>query len=106
MPTPEGKVKAAVSRILDRHRPHVYRFMPVQGGFGSSSLDYLVCAYGRFVAIETKAPGKKPTKRQELVASLIGQAGGIVFIIDDVAPAATAPLEGFLDAARTHLTKT
>jgi hypothetical protein len=28
-------------------------------------LDFFICAFGNFLAIETKAPGKKPTERQE-----------------------------------------
>jgi hypothetical protein len=79
--TPEGKVKAAVNRLLDRYKS-VYRFMPVPGGFGASSLDYLLCVNGRFLAIETKAPGKKPTDRQKLVIGQIRRAGGTVFVID------------------------
>jgi hypothetical protein len=57
--TPEGKVKAAVNKVLARYKK-IYRFMPVPYGYGESSLDYLICVNGRFVAIETKAPGKKP----------------------------------------------
>jgi hypothetical protein len=79
--TPEGKVKAAVNRLLDRYKS-IYRFMPVPGGFGASSLDYLLCVNGRFLAIETKAPGKKPTDRQKLAIGQIRRAGGTVFVID------------------------
>jgi hypothetical protein len=79
--TPEGKVKASVNRLLSRYKS-LYRFMPVPGGFGASSLDYLICAKGQFVAIETKAPGKKPTDRQKLVIGQIRRAGGTVFVID------------------------
>lgn len=79
--TPEGKVKASVNRLLSKHKS-LYRFMPVPGGFGASSLDYLICIDGHFVAIETKAPGKKPTDRQKLVIGQIRRAGGTVFVID------------------------
>lgn len=79
--TPEGKVKREVNRLLDRYKS-VYRFMPVPGGFGASSLDYLLCVNGRFLAIETKAPGKKPTDRQKMVSEQIRRAGGTVLIID------------------------
>lgn len=79
--TPEGKVKAAVNKLLDRYKS-LYRFMPVPGGFGASSLDYLLCVNGRFLAIETKAPGKKPTDRQKMVIGQIRRAGGTCFVID------------------------
>lgn len=79
--TPEGKVKRDVNRLLDKYKA-LYRFMPVPGGFGASSLDYLLCVNGRFVAIETKAPGKKPTSRQKMVIGQIRRAGGEVFVID------------------------
>jgi hypothetical protein len=62
--TPEGKVKAAVKRVLARY-PESYFFMPVQAGFGKKTLDFLICHYGEFIAIETKAPGKKPTPLQD-----------------------------------------
>lgn len=79
--TPEGKVKRDVNKLLDKYKA-LYRFMPVPGGFGASSLDYLLCINGRFCAIETKAPGKKPTDRQKMVIGQIRRAGGAVFVID------------------------
>jgi len=92
--TPEGKVKAAVNRVLDEYKG-TYKFMPVPGGFGASSLDYLLCVNGRFVAIETKAPGKKPTDRQKMVIGQIKRAGGAVFVIDSVD--ATHELKAYLE---------
>lgn len=79
--TPEGKVKAAVNRVIDQYKS-VYKFMPVPGGFGASSLDYLLCVKGRFCAVETKAPGRKPTDRQKMIIGKIERAGGKVFVID------------------------
>jgi len=79
--TPEGKIKRAVSRAIAKF-PNVYKFMPVPAGFGPSSLDYLLCVNGHFLAIETKAPGKKLTPRQQLCAKQITDAGGLVLVID------------------------
>lgn len=79
--TPEGKVKAKVSAILKRTES-LYYTMPVPGGFGESTLDYVGCHLGRFFAIETKAPGKKPTERQLMIAEMMRRAGAKVFIID------------------------
>lgn len=100
--TPEGRVKAAVNRLLDKYKS-IYKFMPVPGGFGASSLDYLLCVNGKFVAIETKAPGKKPTDRQRRIAAQIERAGGVVFIIDSAD--ALHPLEAYLERT-THAGRT
>lgn len=80
--TPEGRIKARVKRALATLNKHCYRFMPVQNGMGAPSLDFLNCIYGKFVGIETKAPGKRLTPRQEITAGAIRDAGGLVFVID------------------------
>lgn len=95
--TPEGKVKARVNKIIARYK-NVYKFMPVPAGYGPSSLDYILCVAGRFVAIETKAPSKRPTPRQEFVIKQIMDAGGIVFVIDGE-PTHYEQLEKFLEHA-------
>lgn len=79
--TPEGRVKRTVSNYL-KSISDLYYFMPVQGGMGASTLDYLGCYRGRFFAIETKAPGKKPTDRQNMIIERIRETGGAVFVID------------------------
>src|SRR5579859_5611707 len=93
--TPEGKVKAAVKKVLKPYvdRGVIWFDMPVPGGYGKPTLDFLLCVLGTFVAIETKAPGNKPTPRQEITISQIERAGGVVFVIDDVN--ATGPLAEF-----------
>lgn len=78
--TPEGRVKALVRKLLDSHS--AYYHMPVQNGMGKPSLDFIVCHSARFAAIETKAPGKKPTLRQEGTIREIRGAKGAVFVID------------------------
>lgn len=78
--TPEGKVKRRVSQIL-KHASEVYYFMPVQTGYGSPTLDYLGSSRGRAFAIETKAPGKKPTVRQLAIMREMEKAGMKVFVI-------------------------
>lgn len=80
--TPEGKVKAAVNKVIAAYGTDIYKFMPVPGGFGESSLDYILCIQGIFVAIETKKPGGKLTARQQFTARQIRQSGGKVFVID------------------------
>lgn len=78
--TPEGKVKAKIKRILNR--AGAYYFMPVQTGYGVPTLDFLCFHVGNGFAIEAKAPGKKPTKRQEAIIHDIQLAEVEVFVID------------------------
>jgi hypothetical protein len=53
-------------------------------GYGIPGLDFYVCAFGKFLAIETKAPGKKPTSRQTLTINELCRAGAKVFVIDSM----------------------
>jgi hypothetical protein len=78
--TPEGRVKDMVKKVLVTH--HAYYHMPVINGMGAPSLDFVCCHEGRYFAIETKAPGKKLTPRQEGTVKNILAAGGQVFVID------------------------
>ena len=77
--TPEGKVKAKLKALL--RDLDAYWFMPVQTGLGSTTLDFLVCIAGRFHGYECKAPGKKLTPRQELVARQIRATGGAAWVV-------------------------
>lgn len=81
MPTPESKVKLQVKKLLKEF--HCYQFWPVQTGYGAATLDCIGCFGGRFFSIETKAPGKKPTPRQELTMADINAARGAVFVIGE-----------------------
>lgn len=86
--TPEGKVKAKVKAILHVYGEHLYAHWPVQNGFGAPTLDcngsikspYM--EHGAPFSIETKAPGKKPTKRQILTMQEMHKAGIKIFLID------------------------
>jgi len=78
--TPEAKVKASVKEVLKKHG--AYWHCPVQNGMGAPSLDFICCFQGRYFAVETKAPGKKPTPRQLITIAAIHAAGGEVFVID------------------------
>lgn len=80
-PIKEERVKKHVKRLLDRYKVHY--FMPVQSGYGGQSLDFLCCHKGRFLAVETKAPGKHLTARQSLIQGQIQAAGGTVFVIGE-----------------------
>ena len=76
---PEFFVK---KKLRERLREQgAYAFMPVQTGYGATSLDVLACVLGEFHAYECKARGQKLTPRQELVARQINAAGGHVFVV-------------------------
>lgn len=78
--TPEGKVKHEIKKVLKKHK--AYYFMPVQGGYGMPSLDFIGAHRGYAFSIEAKAPKKKPTKRQEMTIEQMEAAGIKVFVID------------------------
>ena len=78
--TPEGIVKAMIKDRLGEEG--AYFFMPVQTGYGAKTLDFLVCWRGFFLSIEAKAPGKAPTKYQQITMQRILDAGGIAVCID------------------------
>ena len=82
--TPEGKVKTAVKKRLKELG--VWFCMPMGTGFGNSGVpDFLCCWDGQFLAIETKAPGKRSntTTLQNIQIAGINKAGGIAVVIDD-----------------------
>ena len=95
--TPEGKIKAAVKKVLTQY--HItpasnvgkaaalvlfgWYYMPVKNQFGTSGIPDFIGHYkGRFFAIETKAPGEKPTGLQLLQIELMRNSGAPVFIVD------------------------
>lgn len=82
--TPEGRVKKAVIKVLKPYvdRDDLYYFMPVPSGYGESSLDFVGSFKGRFFAIETKAPGKKPSALQVRMIERIMASDGMAFVID------------------------
>jgi hypothetical protein len=83
--TPEGRVKAAVKRLLLSRG--VWFYMPIQNGMGVVGIpDFICCWDGRFLAIETKAPGKRSgtTPNQKARIAEIAAANGLVVVVDDV----------------------
>jgi hypothetical protein len=80
--TPEKKVKVKVRKCLDELG--AYYSMPVTSGYGNSGApDFLVCFKGRFIGIECKANGGKPTPLQEKNLRAIEKAGGCSYVIDE-----------------------
>lgn len=81
MKTQESKLKDKIKEFLKAEG--AYYFMPVQMGYGAPSVDFLVCYRGKFIALETKAPGKRPTPRQELTMRAMACAGALTWWGDD-----------------------
>jgi hypothetical protein len=58
--------------------------MPIGTGFGNHGVpDFLVCVKGRFIGIECKTKGKKPTALQQDNLNRIEESGGVSFVIDE-----------------------
>jgi hypothetical protein len=80
--TPEGKVKEAVKKLLKKYK--CYYVMPMTRGMGSSGApDFLVCAGGRFVGVETKAGAARPTQLQLANLQAIESAKGVSLVINE-----------------------
>lgn len=92
--TPEGRVKKRVKEWLKDHG--IFYYMPVSNGMGAVGVpDFLCCFEGRFLAIETKAPGKRGnlTPNQEQRIKEIHAAGGAALVVDDVTQLSAIRLE-------------
>lgn len=80
--TPEGKVKKKVKDILDLYG--AYWTMPIGTGWGNAGVpDFVACYKGKFIGIECKANGNKPTALQLSNLDQIIEAGGHSLIIDE-----------------------
>lgn len=80
--TPEGKVKAKVKKVLKDL--NAYYVMPMGTGFGSVGVpDFIVCYRSKFIAIECKAGGNKPTALQYKNLREIQDRGGVSLIVDE-----------------------
>lgn len=82
MKTEEGRLKDQVKAFLKEKG--AYYHMPVPSGYGSPTLDFVGCYQGLFIAVETKAPGKEPTARQEATIRTMRAAGGWVIWTDNI----------------------
>lgn len=82
--TPEAVVKDACKKFLKARG--IFFFMPVSNGMGQVGIPDIICCYkGLFVAIETKAPGKRAnlTDNQKRIMENIRDADGFAFVVDD-----------------------
>jgi Holliday junction resolvase len=80
--TPESKVKAKVVKLLKQYG--AYYFFPATHGYGRSGVpDVVCCIKGKFLAIECKANGNKPTPLQEREIKAIRTAQGIAAVANE-----------------------
>jgi Holliday junction resolvase len=80
--TPEGKVKAAVRKLLVEFG--VYYFSPAANGFGRAGIPDIICCFGgRFIAIECKAGKGKTTALQDRELAAIRTAGGMTMVVNE-----------------------
>lgn len=80
---PEALLKTKIRAWLATEKS-AYCFSPVQMGMGAATLDILCCIGGKFVGIEVKTPGHKPTQRQVFTMKQIQFAGGVAFWTDSL----------------------
>lgn len=80
--TPEGRVKRKA--VAELQKLGMYIFFPATGGFGRSGVPDIVCCYkGKFIGIECKANGNKPTALQQSNLEEIVNNGGIAIVVDE-----------------------
>ena len=72
MRTPEGSTKDKVKAFLKERGA----WFTVGTGLATLPVDIIGCYRGRFFVIEVKAPGKKPTPKQNLIMEKIVACGG------------------------------
>jgi hypothetical protein len=81
----ESQVKKWIKEVLNEY--NVYYFMPVQGGYGATGLDFHCvvnwCSLPLAFFIEAKEFGKEPTPRQDLfIKQRRQQQKARTFVID------------------------
>jgi Holliday junction resolvase len=80
--TPEGKVKAAVRKLLVEFG--IYYFLPAANGFGRAGIPDIICCFGgRFIAIECKAGKGVTTALQDRELAAIRTAGGMAIVVNE-----------------------
>ena len=80
--TPEKRVKDKVVAVLKG--AGVYYFFPATHGFGRSGVpDIVCCVSGKFLAIECKANGNKPTALQIREIEAIRRSDGCAVVVDE-----------------------
>ena len=82
MKTPEGVTKDDIKDVLKEYGDELYAFWPVQTGYGSRTVDCLICFRGLFIAVEAKRKGARARKFQERILDQVRDANGHTLCID------------------------
>lgn len=79
--TPEGKVKAQIKDVLNKHG--IWYFMPRGTVLGSTGIpDFICCVNGLFLGIEAKAAGGKLSAMQtQQINRIQTQGKGNVMVV-------------------------
>lgn len=76
---------------LARHfDPKTHETQTVKYGLANGSSDLIGVLRGRFVALEVKRPGEKPTKDQEQWLSIVRACGGFAAVVTSAEEAVAA----------------
>lgn len=80
----EKDIVVAILRYLKKS-PRSFAWKTHGGMYGTAGIpDIIACMGGRFVALEVKQPGGKPTRLQEITLGKIREAGGIAAVVTSV----------------------
>lgn len=82
MATPEGRVKAKITRLLKQN--DVWYTMPIQRGFSKPGVpDYLCLKHGLFFTVEAKAGKNAPTKAQVAEMIDLRNHGAVTWVVNE-----------------------
>ncbi len=78
----EREIRDKISKAIKRKYPTSKLYKIHGSPYQERGIPDLVgCINGRFVALEVKRPGEKPTKYQENQLQAIGTAGGVTGVV-------------------------
>lgn len=79
----ESSIQSSIIKYLEAQGAEVFK--PKTTTYSKKGTpDILGCFQGIFIAIETKAPGKRPTELQQLRIEQIRRAGGYAIATDNL----------------------
>jgi Holliday junction resolvase len=94
-----GAVAVRINSGVSRTGGRFVRFNSLPG-----CPDVLACVAGRFVAVEVKRPGERPTAQQQHAIDSINRAGGLAFVARSVGDVHAALIaEGLIRGDRREL---
>lgn len=104
----EKDIVAAILRLLKK-RPRCFAWKTHGGMYGTAGIpDIIACVGGRFVALEVKQPGGKPTRLQEITLGKVRASGGIAAVVTSMEeagralPAGEAEVDPLADLKEQH----